>query len=262
MKSAAGFLIAALLVATGWAAEKVYQKVANKSYYVELEKPFSLPMKLPDDPDGSESAVTVSMALTTIPENAPPGSVEKAKKHHEEMKQLIAQKKYKFIKTFEGASGHTEYVYQFTYADGEQSAANFEMRLEDVASWEDILQKRKERQQMLNEKISKAIAAGRFRLLDVEPLVIHVCTQTGSEQKILVSRIGLRKEIASVWPEAAKTPVYQTSWQDHLKSVQQGERVLLDLQIIGNYTYEITLDDGSTTIFKYGGNEPLKKPGG
>ena len=37
MKLAAVLLIAALLVATGWAAEKVYQKITKKSFFVELE---------------------------------------------------------------------------------------------------------------------------------------------------------------------------------------------------------------------------------
>lgn len=264
MKVAAGVLIAALLVATGWSAEKVYQKITKKSYYVELETPESLSLKLPDGPDGPDSMVITSTIGTTISEDAPPGSAEKAKRHHEEMKQLIAEKKYKLIKTFENSPGRTQYVYQFSFADGEQSGLNFTMPLEDLTSWEDYLQKCKEEQRQRNEKISMAIAAGKFRLLDVEPLVIHVCTEADLEQKLLVQRIELPdgREIASVREETARVPVYQTSWQDHLQLVRRGERVLLDLQIVESYTYEITFDDGSTAIFKYGGNKPLKKPQG
>ncbi len=265
MKLAAGVLIAVSLVATGWAAEKVYQKIMKKSYYVELETSSSPSVKLPDGPDGPHSMVSFSTTGTTIPEDSPAGSTEKVKRHHELMKQLIAEKKYKFIRTFEYPPGsETQYVYGFTFPAGDNLHMNFTMPLEDVTSWEDYLQKRKEQQRQRNEKISKAIAAGKFRLLDVEPLVIHVCTEADSEQKLLVQCIGLPdgKEIALVRGEAASVPVYQTSWQDHLQLVRQGERVLLGLQIVERYTYEITLDDGSTAIFNYNGNEPIKKPQG
>ncbi len=262
MKLAAGVLIAALLVATGWAAEKVYQKV-TKSYYVELEKYDGSPVELPDGRDDANSSMSVvSVVGTTIPDNAPPGSAEKVKRNHEVMKRLIAEKKYKFIETFEiPPDSQTQYAYRFTLPDGEHVNMNFSMRLEDVASWEEYLQKSKEQLRQRNEQISKAIAAGKFRLLDVEPLATHVCRDVDVSQKLLVQRIELPdgKEIALVRGETAAVPGYQTSWQDHLQAVRQGERVLLDLQVSENYTYEITLDDGSTTIFTYAGSEPLKK---
>ena len=103
-------LIAALLLATGWTAEKVYQTITKKSYYVELEKYDLPPVKFPDGPHRSASSMGVSVVATQIPEDAPPGSVENVKRRHEVMKQLIAEKKYKFIKTFEyPAGGQTQY---------------------------------------------------------------------------------------------------------------------------------------------------------
>ena len=264
MKLAASVLIAALLLATGWTAEKVYQSVTKKkSYYVELEKLDSRPVKFPDGL--GDSSMSMSVVGTTIPADAPPGTVEKVKKHHEVMKQLIAEKKYKFIKTIEIPPGSpTEYSYRFTLPDGEHVGLNFSMSLENVASWEDYLQKRKEQMRQRHEKISKAMAAGKFRLLDVESLTTHVCKDVESNQTLLVLRIKLHdgKEIASVCGKAPDVRQYQTSWQDHLQAIRKGERVLLDLQITENYTYEITLNDGSTTIFTYGGSEPLKKPKG
>ena len=181
------------------------------------------------------------------------------------MKQLIAEKKYEFVKTLEIPPGsQTQYVYRFTLPDGEQVAMNFSMRLEEVNSWEEYLQESKEQIRRRNEKISKAIAAGSFRLLDVQPLTTHVCRDVDSDRKLSVQRIELSdgQEVASVRGEAAAKPEYQTSWQDHLQAIRHGERVLLDSQISKNYAYEITLPDGTTTIFTYGGSEPLRKPQG
>jgi hypothetical protein len=256
MKWAAGVLIAAALVATGWTAEKVYQSFAKKDYYVELEKFEEPPVILPD---GSMMGA-VSVVGTYVPADAPPGSVEKAKKDHEEMKQLIAQKKYKLIKTFEGPSGRKQYVYRFTLADGTHHNMNFSIPLENVASWEDYCQKSTEQEKQRREKIFKAFAADRFRLLDVEPLSVHLCRDVDSNQKLLAQRIPLSdgKEIASVRPEAASAPRYKTSWEDHLQAIRQGKRVLLDLQITKHYTYEVTLDDGSTTTFQIGSDGPAE----
>ena len=261
VKVAACVLIAASLVATGWAADKVYQRITKRSTYVELENYESPPVKFPDRRDGFLSSMSTSVVGTWLPEGAPPGSEEEVKRRHEIMKQLIAEKKYEFIKTLEIPPGsQTQYVYRFALPDGDHIAMNFCMRLENVTSWEDYLHESKEQLRQRNEKISKAIAAGRFRLLDVEPITTHVCRDADSDEKLLAQRIELSdgKEIASLRGEAAVKPEYQTSWQDHLKAIRQGERVLLDLRITENYTYEITLPDGTTTILTFGGSEPLK----
>ena len=48
----------------------------------------------------------------------------------------------------------------------------------------------------------------------------------------------------------------------HLEAIRQGRRVLLDLSITTSMTYEISLDDGSKTIYEVGGDELIKKPKG
>ena len=79
MKLAAGLLIAAMLVATGWAAEKVaekvYESLAKGDQYVELERFEEPPVTLPDGTVMSSSSVTG----TYLPADAPPEAVEKAK---------------------------------------------------------------------------------------------------------------------------------------------------------------------------------------
>jgi len=239
LKLAAGLLIAAVVVAAGWTAEKVYESVSKKSRVVEVG-------------DGYH---------TVIPPDAPADSAEKAKRHHEEMKQLIGQKKYKFVNTFEMPRGRKHYVYQFTFADGSKGGCGFSIPLEKVTSWDDYLQKSNKEQAQLNEKMRKAIVAGKFRAINVEPLLTHVCREVDSGQKVRVQRIALPdgKQIASFRREEAHSPEYETSWEEHLEEVRQGKRVLLDEQTFKNYTYELTLEDGSTTGFTCGGAQPLEK---
>ena len=254
VKLAAGLLIAAMLVATGWAAEKVAEKVyesfAKGDQYVLLERYEEPPVTLPDGTVMSSSGVTG----TFLPADAPPEAVEKAKKDHEEMKQLIAQKKYELVKTFEQPGSVKQYVYRFTLADGSPHKLNFSIPLENVTSWEDYCQKSREHKRQRKEKIFKAFAADRFRLLDIDPISVHVCRDADSDKRYLVQRFrrpGGQDE-ALVRPEGTGVTEHKTSWEDHLEAIRQGKRVLVDLQITKGYTYEVTLDDGSTTTYSVG----------
>ena len=58
--------------------------------------------------------------------------------------------------------------------------------------------------------------------------------------------------IALIRPEGESGTEYKTGWADHLEAIRQGTRVLLDLHITKAYTYEVTLDDGSTTTYRIG----------
>jgi Fe-S oxidoreductase len=171
MKLAAGLLIAAVLVATGWAAEKVYQMVGKKSVILEEEvlvEERSEPIKLADGISMLSGRKVGRSVRTFLPEDAPPGAVEKAKENLEEIKQLIARKKYEFVTTFEGASGTLQYIYRFTLADGEKHAMNFSMPLEDVASWEDYRQKCRERAKLPEGALEKA---ARENLEEIKQLI-------------------------------------------------------------------------------------------
>ena len=367
MKLAAGVFLAAVLVATGWAAEKVYQNVVKKYVNVELEtieypaghhstktlsggivlsadvlpgtsipadappgtvekaeknheeikrliaeKKYKL-IKTVETPfgqkehtyrfnfaDGGHVAITFLIPLedvaswedyvkksekigrvvissptftgisTSIPADSPPGTAEKVKRHHEEMKQLIAQKKYKLIKTLE-KRGRKSYVYQFTFADGERDTQTFSIPLEDVASWEDYwkmkheeLQKKQEQEEQRLKKIYRAIAAGKFRMLDSKASLTHICRDADSNQTLWVSRLVKPdgKDEALIYRELVEGTPHENpweKWQDHLQAIRQGKRVLLDLRVVKKYIYEVTLDDGSTTTYDYGGGQPLEK---
>jgi hypothetical protein len=195
--------------------------------------------------------------------SAKPKDVEVAKRQHQEMRQLIAQKKFKLVKTFEAKGGEKQYVYRFNFADGDHMAMNFSMPLENVTSWDDYARKSEEQQRRRQENINKAIEAGKYRLLNVEVIQIHVCRDGGFRQKLQVQRIPLPdgKELALVRPDGAKVPecMPQTSWLEHLKAIREGKRELLDLQTVNSYTYEVLLEDGTKTLFNYGGSAPLDR---
>jgi hypothetical protein len=138
------------------------------------------------------------------------------------------------------------------------------MPLEKVASWDDYVGKLKEQAKQRQKAFIKALAAGRFRLLNLETDLTHVCRDAGSKQQLLVMRVRHfdGDEDALVFPDGYDGPHYSTSWKDHLEAIRQGRRVLLDLETTTSMTYEITLDDGSKAIFEVGGSEMMKKPEG
>jgi hypothetical protein len=182
---------------------------------------------------------------------------------NKEMYTLIAEKKYKFLKEYEGPNGEKEYVYRFTFSDGSSTATNFSMSLDNVSSWDDYQRNAAEQRQQRHEKISQAIAAGRFRLINLEVMQVHLCRDVATDQKFKVQRIPLGGGKETAFPRAdyAVIPpsVKQTAWQEHLQAIREGKRELLDLETTNNYTYEMIADDGTKLIFNYGGNEPLKK---
>ncbi|MGD0655888.1 MAG: hypothetical protein ABSA16_16245 [Thermoguttaceae bacterium] len=182
----------------------------------------------------------------------------------DEIRKLIAEKKYKFLSVFEDNNGDKQYVYRFNFSDGSNTGMNFSMRLEDVSSWDDYQRKQDEQRQLRHDRINQAIASGKFRLINVEAMQVHLCRDAKSKQEFKVQRIPIRdgKEIALPRGDYGKIPpsVMETSWQEHLELIRQGKRELLELETVNNYTYEMTADDGTKIIFNYGGQEPLKMP--
>jgi len=266
LKVAAALAVVAILISTGWAAEKIYQKFFS-DVSVTLER---WPTREWTLPDGTK--LTTSGEIGTSVASGDPKAIETAKRHHEEMKQLLAQKKYEFIKTFE-FRGEKEYVYRFTFADGAHDTMNFSMPLDHVVSWDDYRQKAAQEEKRRHEQINKALAAGRFRLIDSDVMLMHICREIATNQKYQILRIvvpeckekDLYRETAQYRPfdfkdEEKVTTMPETSWQDYLDAVREGKWELLDEERTPTYEYEVVLDNGSKTIFQYGGGKPLEKP--
>jgi hypothetical protein len=254
-----------ILIGTGWAAAKIYEKFFTKVSVI-LERSPTREWKLPD----GRNLYTGGFTGTVLADD--PKAIDTAKRHHEEMKQLLAQKKYDFIKTFE-FMGRKEYVYKFTFADGSHDNMNFSMPLDNVVSWEDHQQKQEQKEKQRQEQINKALAAGRFRLIDTDVILAHICREVATKQEYRIQRIplpdpkekALHRDIALYRPfdvgaEEKTTAMPQTSWQDHLDAVRDGKWELLREETVPSYQYEVVLDDGSKTIFNYGGGKPLEKP--
>ncbi len=266
LKAAAALTAVVILVGTGWAAEKIYHKFFTK-VSVTLERSPTREWKLPDG-----RTLTTSGEIGTTVDSDDPKALETAKRHHEEMKQLLAQKKYELVRTAE-LMGRKQYVYKFTFADGSHDNMNFSMLLDDVVSWDDYQQKSEQKEKQRQEQINKALAAGRFRLIDTDVMLIHICREVVTNREYRIQRIAipdrkekaLYREIALYGPfdvkaEEKTTTMPETSWQDHLDAVRDGKWELLSEETVPSYQYEVVLDDGSKTIFNYGGGKPLAKP--
>ena len=136
-KMAAGVLAAVILIFAGWRAAEVYRAVSKKPAFT-VGKEEKLNFKLPG---GKSLTVGIHDSMTSVD---PEFTQEKAAEKHENMKRLIAEGKYRLLKTDKLDSGRMIYVYEFTLDDGDKLAWGCSFPLEGVKSWEDYQQKLKE----------------------------------------------------------------------------------------------------------------------
>ncbi len=262
IKIAAAVLLVVALVATGWAAERIYSEFVKKTHVTE-----EIPGGSFTAPDGRVVGLIQVIGTTIDPDSGE--TEEDVRARWREMKSLIAEGKYEFVKTIESYTGESYYRYKFVLSDGEQCVRTFWTRLEEVDSWEDYVQKSEAQSQRKLDAIAEAVAAGRFRLLDVAALRSHICREvdTGQEINVLCILQTNREPLAFVRPHPIRMgdPTYEMSWADHLTAIAEGSRELIDMEITSSYTYEITFPDGSTTTWGYGSGlgsvgKPLAKP--
>lgn len=179
-----------------------------------------------------------------------------------ELGKIIKDKKYKFLNSFDAPDGVKRYVYRLTYPDGRQVGRSFYVPLDKVSSLEEYRQKEKQQRHQRQNRIERALAAGRFRLLNLEAMQMHICRDAASGKTFMVQRIRRPDQSEIALPRADFGPlpsaVKQTSWQEHLQAIRDGKRQLLNLEATNNYTYEITAEDGTKEILQYGGTEPLE----
>ena len=137
------------------------------------------------------------------------------------------------------------------------------MPLDKVTSWADYEKKQKLQREQRNERISQALTSGRFRLLNLDVMQIHICCDVASGSTFKVQRIQRpdQSEIALPRADFGVIPpsVRETSWKEHLQAIRDGKRQLLKLETLNDYTYEMTADDGTKDIFTYGGDDRWKR---
>jgi hypothetical protein len=261
----------AVVLAASWpwtlsAAEEVGKKPVTISVILEQFPPnsshsWTLPNGTTFGGKGGAMAEMITCDTSEVEK-----AVEAAKRDHAEMKELIAQKQgYRLFKVYgEEKEGGKLYKYRFTFSDGSQKFKEFTIPLEDVASWDDFLQKRQAEEDQRNEKIYRAIVAGRYRLKHTETRYSFVCQDADSTAKyrVMFMPSPKGKHRAAILPfeakveEQATTTLRTTTWQDHLQAVRNGEREVLSQETRKTYYYELVLEDGSRTFFPC--HEPLK----
>jgi len=269
-KAAAALLAAVVLAATGWAAEKAVRNSIEGKPVKSRYKVDSMPTTVMST-DGS-SVVVMGGGLVMV-QTESTGPKEFSHEQLDELDKLISRKEYKLISTSQMPAG-TLYRYSFVFSDGVTKEKRFLLPLEGFKSLADYNQKYKEYESKRREAMQKALTAGRYRLVDIKTLLVHMCVDVATGKKISVEKVTLLdgSEIAiasevkerthfpstSEWSEWEETH-YETTWQEHLDSIMAGRRKLLDAEVINSFWYEMTLEDGSKTIYSYGGGPPLEK---
>lgn len=249
-----------------WSLPAAQETGDKPTVTVELEQVRSHDWTLPNG-----KTLRGSWGISATVRSDDPHAIEVVKRHHEEMKELLAQKKgYRLVKAYrQEKEGGSIYKYKFTFADGSQEIKEFGIPLENVTSWVDFLKKREEEEDYRHEQINRAIVAGRYRLKHVETLYKFTCRDAGSEEKYQVRFLPLPKgkQMALIWPidtdDQQQEPTskktwkeQKTTWKEHLESVRKGEREILSDDTTKIYYYEMVLEDGSKTYFPSA--EPLK----
>ena len=101
---------------------------------------------------------------------------------NKEIGKLIAKKKYKLLRTFDSGTARSNGSTASSSPTSTVLTTNFSMPLDNVTSWADYERKQEQQRQQRHEKINQAIAAGRFRLLNVETLQSQLCRDPQSSR--------------------------------------------------------------------------------
>jgi hypothetical protein len=242
MKLAAALLLAAILIGTGWAGERIYKLVSGES-----------PVFSHREPSGATSDFGTDA----------PNPTEKKKQVDEQIKQLIAEKRYTFVRRIDTPFGNTAYVYWFRLADGSRIKWKHPgPRLEEVASLDEYERKSDELAKQRKMNIEQAIAGGKGRLINFVLKETHVCRDLETNQKLDVCRGAPQcpeegtVDFAYVYSggvqefEKPGDHVFmESTWPDHLKAIRDGRRELLDIRIAKYGIYEAVLENGAKIVF-------------
>ncbi|MCC7407905.1 MAG: hypothetical protein IT442_07525 [Phycisphaeraceae bacterium] len=271
LRTAATVLLALSLVASGWAAEQGYQAIKRLQWFYSSERktykldPFTTPDGkthngdvtisgggMRDWPTDGQSRSDADMV--PAPQQAPgrqtsaladpPAPPPQNIAEEQAMDQAIDQGHFKLEKTVNGPVGGTAYVYRVTLPDGSTKVIGSGTYY-DPAERGTML----ERTLQFTKRVHEAFSAGRFRLINAEPIVTHVCRdlQSGKEWSVQRFEDAQHQQFAMFYPmplDGRTVAGWRTSWQEHLDAIASGRRELLDCQTIPLlYIYEVVLDD-------------------
>jgi hypothetical protein len=266
-KIAAAIVLAVLLAATGWAADKAVHRVIEGRPTQVKFKPDSRPATMTTVADGNGGVVSGVMGMSGTMTMVISTHKTVESEQFAEIDKLIGRQKYTLVGKRDTPMG-LERRYRFVLSDGNAVERTFYLPLEQAKSFSDYGRKSQEYEKKRQEAMQAALVKGRYRLVNVELILSHVCVDEATGKKISVERIempdGEQLAEAREIPSQERSPGeeweethYEMSWQEHLDAIKAGRRRLLDAEAIKNFWYEMTLEDGSRTILGIGGQEPL-----
>ena len=278
MKVAAVIAVVFMLVAGGLVAQQVAKprKEQSTTYTVTSQSSTEVEQRLPG---GGKLNYTVHRADTEV-------TSEAKLQLDNEIDSLIKARAYKFVKTYKGSRGDTQYAYTFKLKDGTNLGQSFAVKLDNVAGLADA---RRQSLSMITklddlkrERVTAAIAQGHYRLLDIDisPQYQVLDVRTGKTlcvQKVTtvlpvsqVQTAGMLTNTVRIEAVISDYPQYKAktrtemSWQAYQEEVAAGKLRVLKLDfILEQYKYEVTFDDGSTTEYTLGSfnrTAPLPDP--
>ena len=253
IRVAAMILAAVVLVSAGWAAEQAYRKVT----WVETTITEKVTTVFTPENGVAVTLTTVTTETTEVDPNIPhkQGKVDESAQR-EEIAQAISQGKYKFVREVTNSPGGepSTYIYSIELPSGALKKS-FAVPPEKFESWNqfEALEDEARREHYL--MCYEAIEAGRYRLVNVETHVAHICREVETGEDIICRRINTTsdgiepKAIITLYQEVVeviegRVKMVETTWQDHLDAIANGSRELIRPDISNTYSYELTLSDG------------------
>ncbi len=262
IRVAAMILAAVVLVSAGWAAEQAYRKVIWITWTVSETTPRELTL-----PSGKVWKFTTSTSseVTTSDHHV---DIEQAKADQaarwDEIGQAILDGKYKLMHEHDLADSPTVFGY-YIELPNDSAGTTFVVPLEKFESWEQFRALEDEVRRKHSQMCDEAIEAGRYRLVDADVLLSHVCREAETGKEIVCQRVlSPIKDIEPMatitsWPRNmdVEREIIQTTWQDHLDAIVDGSRELIKADLINIYVYELILSDGRVVRWSIGGgNKP------
>jgi hypothetical protein len=232
-RAVAAAVLAALLVASGWAADRIYQGLVE-GRRIDMATRF-LPGPQPGEWLGVRGPDTSS----------PDWRREEVEQ--EQVHKLIDQGKYQFVRTVDTERGYRFFLYRFALPNGRKVDFPLPMSLDGIKSWREWEQKRKEQGDRQFQAFRSALKNGKLRVVNIVIEPMHICRHAETGKILNVEQVtpvdGPLMALAT--EDGTAGPLYETTWEEHLALVRQGKRELLGVKALEYYVYEFTLPDGT-----------------
>jgi hypothetical protein len=249
VKIALAVFTAILLIGTGWAAEKIYEKLVTIKVMTSEPKEVTMP-------DGSKG-YSVTAAATEVDSNDPKAvedanrllrdSLAAEEKRQETIQKAINLGRFRLL----DVGSQVAHECQDVGSDRVFQVSHCTLDVyEDVAYVVDVDTKasgEKGTAQTVTGTVQTAVVTTGSKDKK-RPMTLKVNAQSGKmhDASAQASGDGAMSVVVTDTPGAAPAT---TSWKDHLRLIREGKRQLLHATVQTVYVYEVTLDDGSKVSY-------------